>query len=880
MVPFWRQLKRGVGSLCNGAAADRQVDEELQHFMEEATAAFEAEGMTPAEARRAAERRVGNSLSARETVRASGWEHAVETTASDIRYGVRRLFRNPGFTIVTVATLGVGIGSATAILSVAGPVLVETLPYPQASRIGAIWDLSDSGDRAAIAFGTFVEVEQRSRSFESMAVERLWQPTLNGFAEPERLEGRSISVEYFRVFGIGPRIGRAFEHADDQPNVRAQVIISDRLWRRRFEAAPDIVGRQIVLDGNGYDVIGVMPAAFEHRLMPAVDVWRALQYDRTLPSAQGREWGHHLRMFARLRDGVTVAEAIVELRQIARAPIPQIARPPWAAMPHGLLIDSLHGDLTRAARPAMLAVTAAAALLLVIACVNVVNLVFGRDAQRRAEFAMRAALGAGRLRLIRQLLTETLLLAACGGAVGLLVALAVIRSLVWFGPEGMTQAPPVTLNAVVFGIASVITAVVGVAVGLAPAVWRRDLTGVPQGSRQASASDHRMRRGLVAAEVAFALVLLVGAGLLFQSLRRLFAIDPGFDERHVLAAQVQVAGPGFRDDAATHRYFQQILDAVGRVPGVEHAALTSQLPLSGESDAYGVQFESRGVAAPESGAFRYAVSPGYFETMRIPLQQGRLLTEHDTATAPLAVLVSESLARSRFPNGNAIGQRLHAGPTNRPWFTVVGVVGDVKHLSLETDWFDAVYVSPPQWHFADRSFWLVIRAQVAAAALTPAIREAIWSVDRQQPIVRVSMLDAVVASTASARRFALLLFEAFGFAALFLTAVGIYGVTSSGVTYRIREIGVRTALGASRPAILRMVMSEGASMAAIGIVIGIAIAAAATRGLTALLYGVSRFEPLSYLGVALLMIGVAALACWLPARRATQIDPALTLRAE
>jgi predicted permease len=330
----------------------------------------------------------------------------------------------------------------------------------------------------------------------------------------------------------------------------------------------------------------------------------------------------------------------------------------------------------------------------------------------------------------------------------------------------------------------------------------------------------------------------------------------------------------------THRYFQQILDAVRRVPGVVHAGLTSQLPLSGESDAYGIQFESRDLSAPEAGAFRYAVSPGYFETLRIPLRQGRLLTEDDQAAAPFAVLVSESLARSRFPNGNAIGQRLHAGPTNRPWFTIVGVVGDVKHLSLETDWLDAVYVSPPQWHFADRAFWLVIRADGAAAALTPAVRAAIWSVDRQQPIVRVSTLDAVVASTAGARRFALLLFEAFGFAALFLTAVGIYGVASSGVTSRIREIGVRTALGASRPAILRLVMREGASMAAIGIVIGIAIAAAATRGLTALLFGVSRFDPISYLGVALVMIGVAALACWLPARRAARIDPAVTLRAE
>ena len=878
-MSLWRQLTRGVRSLVNGAAADRQVDEELQHFVDEAAASYEAEGLSPDEARRAA-RRVGNALVAREEVRASGWEHAVETTAADVRYGLRRLVRNPGFAIVTVATLGVGIGSVSAILSVAGPVLVETLPYPQAGRIRAIWDQTDDGDRAAIAFGTFVEVEQRSRSFAATAVERLWQPTLSGFTEPERLEGRSVSVDYFRVFGIGPRMGRAFAAADDRPNARPLAIISDRLWRRRFAAAPDMVGRQVTLDGNGYDVIGVMPAAFEHRLVPQVDVWRALQYDRALPSFQGREWGHHLRMFARLRDGVNVDDTIAELMRIARTPMPQIARPLHAAMPRGLLVDSLHGDLTREARPAMVAVTAAAALLLLIACVNVVNLLLGRDAQRRAEFAMRAALGAGRVRLIRQLLTETLLLAACGGGLGLLVAQAFIRTLVVFGPEGMTQAAPVTMDAAVFGIALVVTVGVGLGVGLVPALSRRDLTGVPHGSWEASSPRHAMRRSLVVAEVAFALVLLLGAGLLFQSLQRLFSIEPGFDETQVLAAQVQVAGPRFRDDDAALRHFQRILDAVRQVPGVVHAALTSQLPLSGDSDAYGVQFESREAAAPEGGAFRYAVSPGYFATLRIPLKEGRFLTEHDHAAAPFAVLISESLARSRFPHGNAIGQRLHAGPTNRPWFTVVGVVGDVKHLSLETDWFDAVYVSPSQWHFADRAFWLVIRAQGDAGALTPAIREAIWSVDRQQPIVRVSTLDEVVAATAGARRFALLLFEVFGLAALFLTAVGIYGVASSGVTDRFREIGVRTALGASRRAILRMVVGEGTSLASIGIVIGVGIAAVATRGLTALLFGVSRFDPMSYLGVVLLMFAVAAMACWLPARRAARIDPAVTLRAE
>jgi putative ABC transport system permease protein len=882
-MSFWRQLSSGVRSLWNGAAADRQVDAEVQHFMDEAAAAFEAEGMSSADARRAARQRVGSALAVREEVRASGWEHAVETVTADVRYGVRRLTRHAGFTAVTVATLGLGIGSATAMLSLAGPVLVQTLPYPNAGRIRAIWDRMADGGRADFTFGSLVELQQRSRSFESWAASNNWQPTLTGFSTAERLEGQGVTADYFRVFGLLPRIGRDFTAADDVPQAPPVVIISDRLWRRVFDAAPDVTGRQVALDGYGYEVIGVMPAAFEHRLMPAIDVWRAMQYDRTLPTRQGREWGHHLRVVARLGDGVTDRAAAEELAQISRTPIPQIARPPWASLANGVIVDSLHGDLTRAVRPAMLAVLAAATILLLIACVNVVNLLLGRDSQRRPELAMRIALGAGRWRIARQLLTETLLLALLGGVAGLFVADACIRGLGWWAPADLHQAGSITLDTPVFLLAFIVTAIVGVAVGLVPALSRRDLIdGVPRGSWRSSASHHVTRRALVIAEVAFALVLLIGAGLLFQSRRQLFAIDPGFEERNVLAVQVQVAGRRFADAAVTRRHFEQVLAAVKDVPGVLDAALTTQLPLSGDSDVYGVRFESRdgGPGDAGGGAFRYSVSPGYFSAMGIPLRRGRLLSEHDHATAPLAGVISESLARSRFPNGDALGQRMQVGPTNRPWFTVVGIVADVKQASLETRELDAVYTTPAQWHFADRAFWLVIKSRQDAAALAPAVRSAIWSVDKEQPIVRVATLDAIVASTARVRSFALLLFEAFGFASLFLTAIGIYGIAASGVTDRFREIGVRTALGASRQAILRMVIGEGASMAAVGIVIGIAIAAAATRGLTALLFGVSRFDPLSYTAVVVVMFGVSALACWLPARRAARIDPAITLRAE
>ena len=881
-MSLWRQLSHGVRALIGGRAADREVDEELASFLDESAAELERDGVAPEEARRIARLRAGNPLAMREEVRASGWEHLVETAVADVRYGLRRLRRNPGFSLVTIATLAIGIGSATAIVSVALPVFVRTLPFPHADRIQTIWDQSDDRTRAEIAFGTFVELQERSVTFDSMAVSRSWQPTLSGGFTPERLEGRGISAGYFRVFGVSPRIGRGFTAAEDVPNAPPVVILSDRIWRRRFDADPQIVGKPVTLDGNAYSVIGVLPASFEHRLMPQVDVFRAIQYDRTLPSTQGREWGHHLRMFGRLREGVTEAAALAELQQIARDPIARFARPPWASMRRGVMLDPLHNALTDEAKPVMLAVAAAAALLLSIACVNVSNLLLARNAQRRAEFAMRTALGAGRWRLMRQLLTETLVLAALGGMGGILIGQACLSGLAVLGADVLPQSGA-ALESPMLSIAVAVTVAVGLLVGFAPAFSNADLKGgVPQGAWQAASSHHRTRRSLVVAEIAFALVLLVGAGLLFRSLQHLFAISPGFDDRNVLTLQVQVAGPRFRDPAAIHRFFQQALDEVRRVPSVAEAALTTQLPLSGDSDIYGLQFESSSAQqmATDGAAFRYAVSPGYFEAMRIPLRRGRLLSEQDREGSPLAVVISESFAAARFPNTDPIGERVHIGPTNRPWFTIVGIVSDVKQVSLESDQFNAVYVTPEQWHFADQARWFVIKSNGDAAAMAPAVQSAIWSVDKDQPIVRVALMSRWVEATAGARRFAMVLFEAFGLAALLLTAIGIYGVVAGGVNDRIREIGVRTALGASREQILGMILKQGVLLSIAGVVIGLAVAAMASRGLTTLLFGVSPLDPASYLAVVAMLITAAALASWLPAWRASRVDPSVTLRAE
>ena len=803
----------------------------------------------------------------------------------DLRYGMRMLAKKPGFTAVAVITLALGIGASTAIFSAVNPILFEPLPYPQADRIATIWDFGNEGKRVYVTFGTYREVVERSHSFETSAAMKPWQPTLSGTAQADRFDGQRVSASYFRALGVSPVLGRDFQESDDRLNGPNVVIISDGLWRGRFGEDVAIVGSQVTLDARPYTVIGVMPRAFENVLAPVAEIWSPLQYDTSL-LPDSREWGHHLRMIARLRPGVGTDQANAEINTIAHDPVPEFSRPPHASLDQGLILNSLQDDVTSGVKPALLAVLGAVMLVLAIACVNVTNLLLARGAQRRGEFAMRVALGAGRTRMLRQLLTESLLLAAIGGALGMIVAEFGVRALAVLSPPGLPRAGAIHIDAAVFAFALGITTVIGVVVGLIPALHasRSDLhVGLQQSSHRTAGGHQWLRRTLVVAEVALALVLLVSTGLLLRSLQQLFAIDPGFDTSHMLTMQVQASGRRF-DDGATHRFFEQALEAVRQVPGVTEAAFTSQLPLSGDlDDGYGVHFESSPTGNPDAdnGAFRYAVSPGYLDTMGIPLRSGRLLNAHDLPDAPPAVLISESLAMSKFPGQDPVGQRLRMGPNDGPWDTVVGVVGNVKQTSLAVTQTDAVYITNAQWRrFADKARWLVVRARGSAAALTPAIKQAIWSVDKDEPIVRLSTMDERLAASAAERRFALVLFETFGLVALALAAIGIYGVLSGSVTERTREIGVRLALGAQRSNILGLVVRQGMTLTGLGVVIGIAGAIAATRAIITLLFGVSRLDPITYLGVIALLVGVSGIACWIPARRATKVDPMTALRHE
>lgn len=874
-----RQLSRGLRSLVRRSSADREVDEELQHFLEQATAAQLARGTPPHLARRAARLEMGNLTSVREQVRASGWEHALETLLADLRYAARRLTSAPVFAGVVVLTLALGIGGATAIFSAVNPILFEPLPYPDARRLMMLWESGNDGTRGEGSFGMYSGLSQRSRSFQGIAAVKPWQPTITGIDQPERLQGQRVSASYFGILRVPPFLGRDFTPADDQENGPRVAIISAALWHRRFAADGRIVGRTISLDDDSYTVVGVMPNGFENILAPGADIWAPLQYGL----GQGRAWGHHLRLIGRARPGVDVAQATEEFNRIGQDVLNE-QKPETYRGGVAFRVTSLHEDMTRGVRGALLAILGAVMLVLLIASVNVTNLLLARGVQRRGDFALRSALGAVTARLVRQQLTETLLLATLGGALGMAVAWLGLKALAALSPGDLPRAQAIGIDGAVFLFAFVVTTLLGVAIGLSPAIQAAHSDPQLQlqhASRRMAGRQPRLRRALVVTEVALALVLLVGAGLLLRSLQRFFAISSGFDASHTLSLQVQLAGRRFiNDDNAAYGFFDEALEAVRRVPGVVSAGLTSQLPLSGDVDLYGVPFEPPvpGESLEGRGTYRYAVSADYIETMRIPLKAGRTLSAQDNANAPRVALISESTARRRLPGVDPIGRQLRIGGFGP--YTVVGVVGDVKQQSLALNDADAVYTTPRQWRFADNVMSFVVRTRGDAAAMAPAIRQAVWSVDKDQPIVRVATMETLLAQSAAQRRFALIVFEAFAIAALVLAAAGIYGVLSGSVAERVREIGVRQALGASRSEILALVLRQGAGLTALGVVFGVLGAALASRVLLALLFNTSPLDLVTYAGVVAVMGAVAALACALPAWRATRVDPVRTLQAE
>jgi putative ABC transport system permease protein len=895
-MSLWRQLARGMHGLFRPARKNDHIALEVHEYLDDAVAAAIARGLSPDDAQRAARLELGNLTLVQEQVRSYGWENTVRTFLFDLRYAARQLRTHRSFTIVSVVTLALGIGASTAIFSAVNPILFSPLPYPKPNRLLMIWN-TWRGDRFDVSYGTYHELLERCRTFESMAIFEPWQPTLTGDSIPERLEGQSVSASFFRVLGVTPALGRDFLPAEEAVHGPRAAILSDRLWERLFHRDRNVIGRPIKLDGDNYTVVGVMPARFENVLAPTASIWTNAQYDpsQLAPhlSTWAWEWGQHLRLVARVKPGIDRSQVIAEIEQIALSPLPDFPRPRWASLEHGLIIDRLQDSVAHTVKLALLAIAGAVVLVLAIACVNVLNLLLARGTERRGEFAVRAALGASRRRVLRHLVTESLLLSLVGGVCGVGVAYGGVRALIALSPPGLPRLDAIALDSAALVFALAITTAIGLLTGIIPALHlsRADLhSGLHQSSRRTAGHRSVTRRALVVIEVALALVLLVSAGLLLRSMRRLLLVDPGFDTGRMLTLQVQTSGHQFDEltnasgqgAAARRRFFEQVLEAVRRVSAVRQAAFTSVLPLSDDPppvSMYGARFENDG---PDDGrtVFRYAISPQYCQTMGIPLRSGRFLDQRDAASAPQSAVISESLARSQFPNQDPIGKRLKVGPPDRPWYTIVGVVGDIKQSSLAVSDPAAVYLDTRQTWFADEALSFVIRTAGDPSAVAPFVKNAIWSVDRNQPVVRVETMSHLVEISEAERRFVLILFAAFGLVALTLAAVGIYGVLSGSVNERIREIGVRAALGASRRQILALVLRDGMLLTLLGMVIGLGVAATTSQTLSTLLFGISRLDPATYFGVAAVLTLVAALACATPAWRASRVDPSITLRAE
>jgi len=647
---MFSDLLTRLRALFHRDALENELDDELRFHFERQAEKFVQAGMSLAEARRRARLEFGGADQIKEECREAHGTHFLETLVQDVRYALRALRKSPGFTAVAIITLALGIGANTAIFSAVNPILFAPLPYPKPNRIMMIWDISDVA-RSEVTFHTYREIAERNRSFEALAIFEGWQPTISGQAEPERLDGVSVSADYFRALGVRPAMGRDFEPSDNAYHGPDVTILSYGLWQRRFGGDRAIIGRRIVLDGDAYTIIGVMPRGFENVLASTAEIWSTEQYDPAhIADVNTQEWGHHLRMVGRLHQGVTRAQAKSDLDRIAQTPTAEFPRAQWAALKFGFILDSLQDDIARSVKPALLAVLGAVILVLTIACVNVTNLLLARGAQRRGEFALRAALGAGRARMIRQLLTESLVLAAFGGAFGLLAAQFGVQALVALSPPELPRLAAISIDRNVFIFAFSVATLIGLIVGLIPALQasRNNLTAVVnEGSRQTVGGHALTRRSLVVAEVALALVLLVSAGLLLRSLTRLFAVDRGFDAKNLLTMQVQSSGHQFDDDGARRRFFTQALEQVRHVSGVESAAFTSLLPLSDDTPfgSYGIDFEKDKGTDSIGSVYRYVVTPDYFQTMRIPLRRGRYIDQRDVAGAPLSVVISESVAK-------------------------------------------------------------------------------------------------------------------------------------------------------------------------------------------------------------------------------------------
>jgi putative ABC transport system permease protein len=809
----------------------------------------------------------------------------MQTLWQDLRYGARMLLKNPGFTLIAVITLALGIGANTAIFSVVNAVLLRPLPYPDSDRLVMLsTNAEKDGALGNTGYTTFVDWHERSQSFERMVVIRSWGGVLTGQGEPEVIRGLRVSADYFKLLGVSPALGRDFRAEEDRPDTRFVVVISHALWQRRFNSDPQVVGKQLILNDQPFTIVGVMPPSFTDFLAAnfheAAEVWGPVGYDITQPFAC-RDC-QHLKAIARLKPDITLAQARAEMGPIMNV----MARehPKIYATPT-ISVARLQDQFTGAIRPALYLLLVAVGLVLLIACANVANLLLARASERAREMAIRAALGAGQWRIMRQLLIESALLSLIGAAAGLLLALWGTELLTSLSPAKMLQLQPVRTDARVLGFTLLVSLLTGLLFGLAPALQaaRQDAQLALKESSKSSPGkrQRRLRDSIVVAEIVFALALLIGAGLLIRSFAHVLDTKPGFDSRNLLTMMISASSANrYRETAQVSAFYSEVIKRIEALPGIEAAGVVSNLPFGGNMDMYGFHIEEKPLANPAEApsAERYSVSPDYLRAMGIPLLRGRGFTEQDSANAPLVALINSTAAQRIWPNEDPLGKRIRLGGIDNPLRAIVGVVGDVNHYDLETAPDLQSYVPHAQW--TDSYMQLVVRTTTDPGAITGAVRRTIHALDPDMPLHKVATMRQLVSTSVAQRRFTLLLIAVFAGVALLMAAIGLYGVMAYSVTQRIREIGIRVALGAQSADVLRLVVGQGMRLIALGVALGLMTALALTRLMKKLLFEVSATDPVTFASIAALLALVALLACWVPARRATKVDPMVALRCE
>ena len=818
--------------------------------------------------------------------------HVMSTLWQDLKYAARVLRLNPGYTAVAVATLALGIGANAAIFSVADAVMLRPYSYPGMERIVVMHERTRRGDQMSVAWPTFLDWKAQNQSFEHVGIYRGTTANLTGGEQPERLNAAIASSGVFGAMGIQPVLGRAFTDEDDRGAARVAVL-SERLWRARFDAAADVVGRTILLNNEPHLVIGVMPSGmrFPSRL---TDVWLPLgPVVPTLPQSRGVHPG--LYAVGRLKPGVSFEQATADMDTIARRLEAQHAD---SNKDVAVAMTLYFEQIVQNIRPTLYMLLGAVGFVLLIGCANLANLMLARAERRQHEIAVRAALGAERRRIVQQLLTESLLLAAIGGSLGVLLADWMVKLFVASRPVTIPRIDLVAVDGRVVAFAAVLTAVTGIVFGLAPALRASapDLqAALRQTGRGSVSRSRRLRSTLVVAEVALALVLLVGAGLMIRSFARLAAIEPGFDPEGVVTMRVTLPPAKYRELDRWLAFHAALVQRVSALPGVAAAGVNSAVPLEGGGAEAGVLVEGRPLPVPgehgTTGLFQ-ASSPGYLRAMGIPLLRGRTFTERDTEVSERVAIVDESLVRALFPDGDALGKRIafefRGGHSQNPdpvWREIVGIVRHVRHYGLVSEPpFVQIYVPLEQFpiYFRERrpSMALAARTALPPEALASAIRREVGAIDRDIPIYAVETMSTYLARSTEQPRLSVMLLTGLGALALVLAVIGIYGVVSYSVAQRTQEIGVRMALGATRADVLRMVVGQAIALIAGGIVLGVAVAFVSSSVMESLLYEISPRDPATLAAIAALLAAVGILAAVMPAHRATRVDPLLALRAE